>query len=40
MGYSDYQDQIGFNGIKQAVGEMREYLAADRSTHFLGSARM
>jgi hypothetical protein len=40
MGYSDDQDQIGFDGIQQTVGKMKEYLAADRSTHFLGSAGM
>lgn len=40
MGYSDDQDQIGFDGIQQTVGKMREYLTADRSTHFFGSERM
>jgi hypothetical protein len=40
MGHSDDQEQIGFDGIQQTVGKMKEYLTADRSTHFLGSAGM
>jgi len=40
MGYSDNQNQIGFDGIQQTVGEVHENLTADSAPDFFGSARM
>jgi hypothetical protein len=40
MGYSYYQNQIGFNGIEQAIGKMKEYFAADSASYFGGGKGM
>gem|GEM_PF-4044739 len=40
MAYSHYQNYIGFDGIEQAIGKMKEYFAANRASYFGGGKGM